>query len=71
MVMGTFAGILIGIVIFVLNFALYKGVEDLYVDLPKWLRLLMIILPPLSIIGIVLISMGTICYVVYDTIKNL
>ncbi len=69
--MGTFAGILIGIVIFVLNFALYKGVEDLYVDLPKWLRLLMIILPPLSIIGIVLISMGTICYVVYDTIKNL
>ena len=69
--METFATILIGIVIFVLNFALYKSVEDLYVDLPKWLRLLMIILPPLGIIGIVLISMGTICYVVYDTIKNL
>ena len=69
--MGTFAGILVGIVIFVFNFALYKGVEDLYADLPKWLRLLMIILPPLSIIGIGLISIGTICFVVYDTIKNL
>jgi len=69
--METFAGILVGILIFVFNFALYKGVEDLYADLPKWLRLLMIILPPLAIISITLISMGTICYVVYDTIKNL
>ena len=69
--MNTFAGILVGIIIFFVNFGLYKSVEDLYVDLPKWLRLLMIILPPLAIIGITLISMGTICYVVYDTIKNL
>jgi hypothetical protein len=69
--MDTFAGILVGIIIFFVNFALYKGSEDLYADLPKWLRLLMIILPPLSIIAIVLISMGTLCFVVYDTIKNL
>jgi hypothetical protein len=69
--MNTYVAILVGISIFLVNFALYKGVEDLYADLPKWLRLLMIILPPLSIIGIVLITMGTICFVVYDTIKNL
>ena len=69
--MNTYVAILVGISIFLVNFVLYKGVEDLYADLPKWLRLLMIILPPLSIIGIVLITMGTICFVVYDTIKNL
>ena len=69
--MDTFAGILLGIIIFFVNFGLYKSVEELYVDLPKWLRLIMIILPPLSIIAIVLISMGTLCFVVYDTIKNL
>ena len=69
--MDTFAGILVGIIIFFVNFALYKSVEELYVDLPKWLRLIMIILPPLGIVSIVLISMGTLCFVVYDTIKNL
>jgi nucleoside recognition membrane protein YjiH len=69
--MDTFAGILVGIIIFFVNFGLYKSVEELYVDLPKWLRLIMIILPPLGIVSIVLISMGTLCFVVYDTIKNL
>lgn len=52
------------------NFGLYKSVEELYEGLPKWLHVILLI-PPFSIVAIILISMVSILYAIYDTIKNL
>lgn len=52
------------------NFALYKSVEDLYEGFPKWLHIILLI-PPFSLMAIILISIGAILYAIYDTIKSL
>ena len=52
------------------NFALYRSVDSLYDDLPKWLHIVLLI-PPASLIAIIIISITSIVYAVYDTIKNL
>lgn len=69
--MNTFAGILVGIVFFTINFGLYKAMEDLYQDLPKWLKLALIVLPPLAIISLIIFTIVALINVVYDTIKNI
>ena len=52
------------------NFALYKSVEELYDGFPKWLHILLLI-PPFSLVAIILISIGSILYAIYNTIKYL
>ena len=52
------------------NFALYKSVEEIYEGFPKWLHILLLI-PPFSLVAIILISIVAILYAIYDTIKNL
>ena len=52
------------------NFALYRSVDSLYDDLPKWVHIVLLI-PPASLIAIIIISITSIVYAVYDTIKNL
>ena len=52
------------------NLILYKSVEELDERLPKWLHIILLI-PPFSIVAIILISMGSILYAIYDTIKDL
>ena len=52
------------------NFALYRSVDSLYDDLPKWLHIVLLI-PPASLIAIIIISITSIVYAIYDTIKNL
>ena len=52
------------------NFALYRSVEKLYDDLPKWLHIVLLI-PPASLIAIIVIAIVSITLAIYDTIKNL
>ena len=52
------------------NFALYKSVEELYDSLPKWLHILLLI-PPFALVALILISIGSILYAIYNTIKDL
>ena len=53
------------------NFIVYKSVaDDLYEGLPKWLHIILFI-PPFALVAIILISMGSILYAIYDTIKDL
>lgn len=52
------------------NFALYRSVKELYEGLPKWLHIILLI-PPFSLMAIILISVWSISYAVYDTIKSL
>ena len=52
------------------NFALYRSVDSLYDDLPKWLHIVLLI-PPASLIAIIVIAMVSITLAIYDTIKNL
>ena len=52
------------------NFALYRSVDTLYNDLPKWLHIVLLI-PPFALIAIITISIVSIMMAIYDTIKNL
>ena len=52
------------------NFALYRSVEELYNDLPKWLHIVLLI-PPFALIAIIAIAIVSITLAIYDTIKNL
>lgn len=52
------------------NFALYRSVDSLYDDLPKWLHIVLLI-PPAALVAIIVIAMVSISMAIYDTIKNL
>lgn len=52
------------------NFIVYKSMEELYEGLPKWLHIILLI-PPFALASVILISMGSILYAIYDTIKSL
>ena len=52
------------------NFALYRSVDTLYEELPKWVHILLLI-PPVALISILVISMVSIVNAICETIKNL
>ena len=59
---------------FIVNFAIYKSIDTLIDDIgiiPKWIKLILLLVPPMSLIVLLLISICTILLAVYDTIKNI
>ena len=66
--------ILLFFLAFIVNFAMYKSVESLFDDvdiIPKWLKYVLVLVPPMSIIFLVLISIFGLLLAVYETIKNI
>jgi len=67
--------ILLFFLAFLVNFAMYKSVESLFEDednfLPRWLKYILVLVPPMAIIGLVLVCIYGLLLAVYETIKNI
>ena len=66
--------ILLFFLAFIVNFAIYKSIDSLIDDvdfIPKWLKYVLVLVPPMSIIFLVLISIFGLLLAVYETIKNI
>lgn len=67
--------ILVFLFAFLVNFAMYKSVESLFEDednfLPRWLKYILVLVPPMAIIFLVLVCIYGLLLAVYETIKNI
>ena len=66
--------ILLFFLAFIVNFAIYKSIDSLIDDvdfIPKWLKYVLVLVQPMSLIFLVLISIFGLLLAVYETIKNI
>ena len=66
--------ILLFFLAFIVNFAIYKSIDSLIDDvdfIPRWLKYVLVLVPPMSLIFLVLISIFGLLLAVYETIKNI
>ena len=59
---------------FIVNFAIYKSIDSLIDDvdfIPRWLKYVLVLVPPMAIIGLVLVCIYGLLLAVYETIKNI
>ena len=66
--------ILLFFLAFIVNFAIYKSIDSLIDDvdfIPRWLKYVLVLVPPMSVIFLVLISIFGLLLAVYETIKNI